>query len=224
MKTSLSLVSILLALTGVQAGLPYHEANVEQRDENVRIPPPDHPQWPPHHVPSHSGTGYPHVTRTWPGQHHHPPGTGRPHHHPPGTGRPHHSQGPHHPHHPHSPPPHGHGTGSTHVPHQTPTPKFPRAFEPPHTLRTVTGTGHHPHHTPSGTGYRPHHPPSGTGYHPHPHHPSSSSHPGFPAHTGTPCKTKADCIHLVCAMVMPNEGPKCLQGREGKYCGCSTAQ
>ncbi|KAI1081022.1 hypothetical protein F5B20DRAFT_579851 [Whalleya microplaca] len=123
------------------------------------------------------------------------------HHRPPptGTGLPHFTLpgGQHHhppptgyPHHPHHP----HGTGSSHVPHHTGKPKYTHSRHS--TFKTVTGTGNQHHHTGTGTG------------------------PVIPRASLVPCKTKADCTHIACAAVMPIEGPRCLQGREGKYCGC----
>ncbi|KAI1377845.1 hypothetical protein F4677DRAFT_28010 [Hypoxylon crocopeplum] len=119
-----------------------------------------------------------------------------PHHHT-GTGTvPHHPTGIHLPGH-HKPPPTGYPKPTGH-----PYPTGHHHHNPPReipTFITVTGTG-------TGTGGHA----QPTGHHPwHPHPPNQ-------------CRTHADCKHLACAMMLPNQGPECVQGREGKFCACTT--
>ncbi|KAL7619603.1 hypothetical protein AAE478_010144 [Parahypoxylon ruwenzoriense] len=90
MKTSLSLVSILigLGLTGVQAELPYNMPDEYRRDAIPPMVSPEHSKWDyPHHHPTGTAVHLP--------GHHEPHPTGYHHHHNP-TGYPHYPYYPHH--------------------------------------------------------------------------------------------------------------------------------
>ncbi|KAI1398418.1 hypothetical protein F4819DRAFT_468648 [Hypoxylon fuscum] len=128
-----------------------------------------------------------------------------PHHHPTGA---HSTGGPHH--HPTSVRGHIKGRPTGHPgdhPHHTGTHTYPTGI-PHHHKMTPRDLPHNTFITVTGTGTGGHAQP--TGHHPwHPHPPDQ-------------CKTNGDCKFLSCAMVSPNQGPQCVQGREGKFCSCTS--
>ncbi|KAI0381341.1 hypothetical protein F5Y04DRAFT_80202 [Hypomontagnella monticulosa] len=141
----------------------------------------------------------------WEYPHHHP--TGKPHHQPTGVHLPgHHRPPPSYPTGGHPTKPTGHPTKPTGYPTKPTThPTKPTGYpqHPPRgipvTFKTVTGTGGHAYPTGFPGGWHHHQ-----------------------------CKHNHDCKDLVCAMGNsmkdPNKGPKCMQGREGKFCACAAGK